>query len=147
MNLGKILEAAQSGPSVTCPVKFRVGGVNLKLQKTAAASEAVLVYVGEDERAQALVEAASYLAKKFPGTPIPAQVQESEETIRFMAVALRDKGDGVSPFCDADQLRSSLPLATLADLSARYRTFIDAEYPVEPSAEDEQKLKEQAAGK
>jgi hypothetical protein len=149
MNLGKILEGLAQGPSVSHPVKFRVGGLNGQAQKARVLAEAVLVYVSEEERADALVEAAKYLAKKFAGAPIPPQVQESEETIRFMAIALRDKADPAKVFCETgpDQLRAALPLDVLYDLSAEYRKFIAAEYKVELTDEDEKKLKEQAAGK
>lgn len=149
MNLGSILDGLASAKPVSHPVKFGVAHVNAQAQKTRAIVEAVLVHVDEEERSAIPTAAADYLAKKFPGKPIPDKVRDAEETVRFFALALRDKSDPAKPFADGgvEQLRPAVVYAVLEHLSEEYRTFIDAEYKVNPTEDDEKQMREQAAGK
>ena len=148
MNLGSILDGLNRASSVSRPVKFAVAHVNCSAQKTRQIVEAVLVHVDEEERPAIDIAAAKFLAKKFPGDIIPEKDRGAEETIRFFALALRDKSDPALPFAEsADQLRPALVYGVLEYLSIEYRDFIDREYKVTVSDEDEKKMREQAAGK
>ena len=149
MNLGSILDGLTRGPSVSHPVKFAVAHVNGNAQKTRQIVEAVLVHVDEEERPAIDIAAAKFLAKKFPGDAIPEKDRGAEETIRFFALALRDKSDPAKPFADGgvEQLRPALVYSVLEYLSIEYRDFMAREYAVDVSDEDKKKMLEQAAGK
>lgn len=149
MQLGTFLDGAKSRPAVTRPVKFKVGAKNTAAQPTSVEVEAVLAYVDEEERAAANIEAAAYLAKKFPGAPIPSAEQRNEESFRLLALALRDKSDPAKPFATAgvDELRPVLLFAVASYLVAEYDDFARAEYAPLPPASDVTSMKGEAAGK
>jgi hypothetical protein len=110
--------------------------------------EAVLAYVDEEERAELRVEAASHLALKFKGKPIPEQVQRDEEIIRILALALRDKDDPAKPFAagGVGELRPVLVRDVAGYVADEYQQFTAAEY-LPPSPEDVEAMRAEATGK
>lgn len=148
MQLGSFLDSAKSKAAVTRPVKFKVGAKNASAQPTSVEIEAVLAYVDEEERGELRVEAASHLALKFKGKPIPDQVQRDEEILRLLALALRDKSDPAKPLASGGvaELRPVLIRDVAGYLADEYQQLIAAEY-LPPSPDDVATMKDEAAGK
>lgn len=149
MQLGTFLDGARHAPPVVHPIRFRACAQNAAAQPSRVEVEAVLTYVSEEERIPSAVEAAEYLAEKFPGRPIGDKERRVEESIRFLALALRDKADPTRPLCagGADELRAVL-LYSVADwLVGEYQDFVAREFHPNPPDEEKAKMREAAAGK
>lgn len=149
MQLGSLLDSAKHQPAVSHPVKFKLCAQNKSAQPTSVEVEALLAYVGEEERIESAVVAAEALAKKFKARPVPDKERQSEEAIHFLALALRDKQDPARVLADGgvDQLRPALLYSTTDWLMKEYLDFVRKEYHPAPPVEDLEKMKEEAQKK
>lgn len=139
MQLGNILSTARD-PVVCKPVSFWVLGEQDGKQVRAKA-EAVLAFVNESARAEALRMAAASIK---PGVE-PA----AEEAYWFLLAALRDRDDPSRQFCPNAEIgtfRSALILDQVVWLKREYAIFVRDEYPELATAEQQSGLIEQATG-
>jgi hypothetical protein len=152
MKLGEILRKSGGAfRAPTKPVKFKVIGRDPSSgDQTVADAEAVLVFVDESEREEALIESEKYIRKKFPdGVMLSADRLTDSHTYHLLAKALRDADDPRQPFAagGVSELRASLHRNEAQHVYSEYLRFVDEEFPEHVDDETFEELADAAAKK
>ena len=131
MKLGDFLsQAGSSTPAPTKPVKFKVLGINGEGQQVTAEAEAVIVFVDEHARQEAIREAHKDVRERWKNEDVPPDRLDDEITYQFLLKALRTADDPRRSFCaSARELRNALTLRVCGSLMQQYRAFADEEFP------------------
>ncbi len=147
MNLGDFLTNASSiPPAPQEPVEFVILHTDQMGETRKIPVNASLACMTEKTRAKCLREALVHCRKEYPDG-IPSTRLEEEEQIQMLSEALRDADDPRKAFSGATQLRSVLTTHERTEIWARYESFMAREFPASVTAEEFQKLVEDASKK
>lgn len=151
MKLGNFLERSRKGqatPAPTRPVKFRVLSKDSNGERTIVEASAVLAFVDDEERREALIAAEKSLREEFPTGEIPSERLKEEYAYHVLARALRDEEDTAAQFAtDVKQLRRALHSMDRVRIYDEYVAFIADEFPEDVDQDTLEKLVEEAEGK
>ena len=147
MKLGDFVTRARKAhrPPVTCPVRFRIlAVVDDDTDGTAPIEvDALLVFVSDASRNEAVTEADAAIDKRKGGTP--ADVAGSLREYHFLHRCLRDTDDPGAPFADTpDELATMLVGLERERVAAAYAAFVREEFPDAPTKEQLDKLTAEA---
>ncbi len=141
MKLGNFLRAAGTARPVNPrAVQFTVKGRDDELRDVVADARAVLVFIDEEARQGARIEARAALARRYPDKTIPDDVLRDEEVFQRLFLALRDADPDPKgrhgPFAESvDELRAALVLPEARRLAEEYDRYLADEFP--PIIDDE----------
>lgn len=150
MTLGELREKHRgSARAITRPVKFRIlVETESGDEPTPFEADALLRFVGDRERNDALQEAQAALAARYPGQAVLHEVHLAVRAYHVLALVLRDASNSVHPFADsAADLEESLTASEAIRLQAEYQRFVEDEFPERIDEEVRSQLVEEAAKK
>jgi len=142
MRLGNILKQAGGTPETGRPVRFQLRQKGQGGKVTRKWCDAVILPLGEDERAAALSDARSYCSEH------PEADGKSELALRLAQAFLHDADNAGVKFALQDelpQLRAGLVEDQLAFLLGEYSAHIAEEYPELQPAPDRAELERKIA--
>lgn len=133
MKLGDILSAKnQAGlvPSVTKPVEFKITAKGKASgEHLTATVRAVLSFVTEEERAEAIKDAGDAVAKRYAERAPGDSAMSNEIALHMLARALRDADDPRQMFATVDELRKALVQGVATRLYSEYLAYESEEFP------------------
>lgn len=147
MKLSDFLSQAGGHASLapTKPVKFKVLGRNQGGEQVVADAEAILVFVSEKERQEAIRDAHQELRRLYDKMPVPDERLSDEISYQLLFRALRDSTDQRVAFAGSvPELRAAMSLRVCSELVATYHEWVAQEFPEEIDEEQFQKLVEEA---
>ena len=148
MKLGEFLSAGNQQPAPVKPVKFRIIGKNLDGIQLISDAEAVLTFIDEHTRQEAIKDAQKECAALYGKEPIPAERIDDQVTYHFLTKSLRTTEDYRVQFAtNANELRRALTLRVAGDLMTAYREFVAEEFPDFIDQEEFDKLVKEAESK
>lgn len=143
MRLGDFLSAARPIPHK--PIKFKAIGKDPSGNVATTDVDAVFVFVDEHERQRARVEAMEALKKEYKDAEPPPAVVSDEIAYHFLFRALRDAQDERITLAESVRaLKNALVAKEAARLDEEYNAWIDLEYPDSVTAEEFEKMKQEA---
>jgi hypothetical protein len=149
VKLGDILTRSRKGqavPAPTTPLTFKVLGRDEQGVRTTTDARAVLAFVDDDERNEALRQAEKELRAEFPDGNVPLGLLSEERNYHVLAKGLRDEDDPRAPFADSvKQLRGALHHMEYERIVRAYEDFLEEEFPETPTPEQLDQLIEEAA--
>lgn len=134
MKLGDLIASSMAGKALLAPtkhIKFKVLLHTADGQRTASDASAMLVFLDDNERDQAIAAADKASEARYGGNP-PVDAREGERQYYILAAALRDEEDTRVSFAkDVAELKRSLHAIDRARIYEAYIDFLAEEYPVE----------------
>lgn len=134
MKLGDLRTASLSGKALLAPTKRVTFKVLLHTQhgeRTTTDASAILVFLDDEERDQALTAADKAVEARYNGNP-PRDAREQERQYHVLAAALRDEENTAATFAqDAAELKRALHAIDRDRVYEAYIDFLAEEYPVE----------------
>lgn len=144
MTLGNLLRRTGGTAETGRPVRFQIRYKDKDGNWHRKWIEAVLLPVGETERAEAKQAAEDYCAEQ---KWTAKDVRRSERQLRLLAASLRDPADlrtRLAPEAELHQLRTGLVNVQIDKLSEEYGRLLLGEYPEVFTAADVKRTEEQA---
>lgn len=130
MRLGDFINTAGAGtPAPTCPVSFKVIGLNSAGQQITGQANAVLVFISEKERQEAKREALLRMRELYKDQPIPSDQLSDEETYEILRCALRNPDDPRQKLGSTAELKMTIVEDVAKEIWRTYGVFLDEEFP------------------
>jgi hypothetical protein len=142
-------KAGRSVAAPVKPVKFKIcfrdqGQGELRLNEASA----VMVFLDEDARAEAVASAEREMQQEFPEGNAPHDLLRDRRMSHFLSKALRDEQDPRQLFASNErELRSCLHIEEMRRMVSTYADFIQSEFPDQIDEEQLKQLIEDAEKK
>lgn len=130
MQLSDFFSSPAAVPLRGRSVKFKIVRNAGNGSRLVADASALLVYVDEKDRAEAIRNADGIINARYKGDPIPSESREDERALHILALALRDEDPPHAPFArTVDELRSALVDREFGNVWAEFNRYIAEEFP------------------
>jgi hypothetical protein len=148
MRLADFLSVRNRGnatPAPTQPIAFKAIARDANGDEYLVDCKALIAFVDENKRDQAIDAAEAVLRAKYAGGSGPDEKRRNEVAYQVLLRALRDADDPrVQLASSVDELRSALVMPEATRLYGEYVKFIDEEFPATPTPQQFDKLAAEA---